>query len=243
MDNSAKRLLAILQRIHDFNNSTPIIDVWSQIFNCTDQMEALNQFSNFLNLINATAVEITDFDPDEIGHVQYWRSQIANAILSTKPIDPISAFISKIDNTSFSLLKLQSKLLHTKRRNRILLDDELTNLSLTTQEIIDHINNSDLSPENKTTLIRKFDSVLSAIKNHSVFGIDHLTKALDDVMLALIKDQFKILTEMKKSNSGLWDDFWTYWGRVADTLQNVGAVPLLADVGIRLSQLLPHIPN
>ena len=170
MENSASRLLELLEKGKAFPKNKSCADAWKFLLGVERDIEIPERLGHFYRLVGQAAEDVIRSNPAAAGGVDHWRSRIYSAIENSKFGNPWENFINQIDSHTFNYLRLQSDSLDSKRPTKKLNKDHLKKARDFLEKSLDEIRESSLPGADKINLIAKIQSVIFAIDNYDILG-------------------------------------------------------------------------
>ena len=179
MDNSAYRLLTILEAGKKYPGNRPCLSAWKHLLGADTELEVLGKYGYFFRLVGEAAEEVLRISPSSEGAVSHWKSRILAGISSSHMSSPWEAFMGQIDSHTFEYLRMQVDLVDGKIHKKSLDIEQLTKARGHLFVALNEIRESNsLTPETRIALIAKIQGIISAIDNYSIVGQDHVFDAV-----------------------------------------------------------------
>ena len=153
----------------DLEHSGTILQGWKRIFGDVPNMEVQRKIGLLYSLIDAAAQEVLEVDPEQLGAVNHWRSQLY-AGLSVTSSKSWNEFRANIDSHTINYLKIQSSLVHVTIPEEEVDYEDLMKARALLLEAIEEIRASEISSEVKLRMIRKIRKIVAAIDDYKLTG-------------------------------------------------------------------------
>ena len=234
MDNSAYRLLTLLEAGKKYPGNYACVRVWKDLLSAETELEVPEKFGYFLRLVGETAHDVLQISPSSVDSVSHWRGQILTAMSSSHMSSAWEGFINHIDSHTFAYLRMQADLIDGKIHKKLIDINQLTkareHLLLALSAIRD---SNTLAPATRIALITKIQAIISAIDNYHILGQEHVFDAVKVIYFDMTHAQQQGIEVPGKSN-------------IRDGLSIFADLMSMADGAIALSgpimQLLQNIP-
>lgn len=170
MDNSAFRLLRLLEKAKGHPDTTPSVRVWKSVFELANDADVPGRFGQLLVLAETAASDILEIDSSCSDAVSYWKGQILNAMSATTLHSPWKDFSKFIDTHTLQYLNLQARLLNASHTTFQLDREKLGRARDSLWEALESIRESDLPLPAKQILIKRISELISAIDDYVITG-------------------------------------------------------------------------
>lgn len=207
-DNSAARLLKILDHGKGINSDTPAKQAWARIFelenslnNTETQSILMSKLGQVMLLPHETMTLLEQYYPAQAPALNHTLAQIQSAFVSQNLSDKWYTFIRYIDKHCIDALTMTSALLENKLETKIIDSDELESFKARVQELIEHTIKSDLTSEFKKFMTHYLQKILNAINDYLISGAMPILDAVEATLgHAVLDPSFK--EELKESETG-----------------------------------------
>ena len=206
-DNSAARLLKILDAGKSINSNFPAKQAWGRIFELeeieTSEAESIlmSKLGQVMLLPHETMTLVEQYYPTQAPALNHTLAQIQAAFISQNLSDKWHTFIYHIDTHCIDVLSMTAALLENKLETKIIDTEELDSFRIRVQELIDDTIKSDLSSEFKKFMTHYLQKILGAINDYLISGAMPILDAVEATLgHAVLDPNFK--EELKESETG-----------------------------------------
>ncbi|MFD0740067.1 hypothetical protein ACFQZQ_12350 [Lysobacter koreensis] len=236
MDNSAARLLRVLERCKEIDTGVDCATAWREVLAAPDNNVLLGAFGEFFTLVNDTASEVLHRHPDLVDAVDHWRSRIFNGFNATQMNGRWEHFLAHIDNVTLFSLRSQAKVLHSEERRTELAPDQLSQIYQHLSQALELIGNGDMPVEIREMLIGRIENLQALINRYRFVG----QKALLDSAKLLAADVASIpvsqIEGLKKA--GIYDQIRESLAILANATTISATGPMIAGAAQNLLSLI-----
>lgn len=171
-DNPAARLKSILDIGLKENEGKPCIDVWCSILQIpqNEKNSLLNRLGKVMLLPSQTQVLIERHYPQLGATYPQWVEPINSAFLSQILTGPWQSFKQHISPNCISHIAMLSELLNAKLPTKIAIDTDLNKISQNFIDLMQDIDNSDLSDRLKNYLYAELKELRESIRDYKITG-------------------------------------------------------------------------
>jgi hypothetical protein len=234
MDNSAFRLLTILEAGKNYPGNYPCVRAWKDILGAETELEVPEKYGYFLRLVGETANDVLQISPSSEDAVAHWRGRILAAMSSSHMSSAWEGFISNIDSHTFSYLRMQADLINGKTPKNSIDTSQLAKAREHLQIALNEIRDSrTLKAETRIALISKIQAIISAIDNYHIVGQEYIFDAVKVVYFDMTLAKQEGIEVPGKSN-------------IREGLSIIADLMSMADGAIALSgpimQLVSNLP-
>lgn len=196
-DNSAARLLAILETGIGINPNVSAKDAWMNILGVnSDTPNAQSIFMSKLGQVMLLPHEIKiifdQYYPYNSTTLDYTLGQIQKAFSNQNLAQSWGGFINYIDTHCISTLSMASALLDSKLESKLIEKIELNSFKDKVMEILDEVIHSDLTHEFKKFMTHYLNKILSSIDDYFISGAMPILLAVESTIgHAVLDPNFK----------------------------------------------------
>lgn len=206
-DNSAARLLSILDYGKDLNPNTTIQNAWMDIFELEDsdpnsQSILMSKLGQVMLLPHEIKLLVEQYYPTQVPALNHALKQIKVAFTSARLSESWHQFINHIDTHCISTLSMVTALLDNKLESKLIEHKELDSFRERVQLLISETVNSELSVEFKKFMTHYLQKILGAINDYLISGAMPILEAVEATIGHAVLDPiFK--DELKDTDTGL----------------------------------------
>ncbi|WP_217517439.1 hypothetical protein [Vibrio metschnikovii] len=205
-DNSAARLLAILEQAKSLNPETNSQSAWMRIFELkgnTPLVESilLSKLGKVMLLPDEVKKNIEQYYPEHVDALSHTLRQIQIAFMNQNLDDKWGKFIQNIDQHCISTLSMTAALLESKFRTKLIDESKLNVFRDKVRSLLDDIIHSDLSIEFIQFITQYLQKILSSIDNYLISGAMPILEAVESTLGHAVLD-LKFRDELKNTETG-----------------------------------------
>lgn len=233
MENSAARLLGILENGKKASKSEQCINVWMKLLDANNGYDVPGKLGKLMLEADETASIILDAHPDEEESVKYWRQRICSGFSEASLNAQWQVFIKHIDIHVLNYLRGHAKLIHFDNPQKAVSTETLNNIKELAQKAKDALIESDLEAIIKLNLSKKLSEIIESIEDYKITGFTAVfdtASSLIGQIIQLPEDKKTALRESEASKK-IWEAFKT----ISDIAQATSGYIAL---GLSVSQLL-----
>lgn len=205
-DNSAARLLAILELGKSLDPNINAKDAWMIILGVTSdtanaQSILMSKLGQVMLLPHETQIIFEQYYPYNSASLDYTLSQIQKAFTNQNLSQDWRIFISYIDTHCISTLSMTSALLDNKLGSKLIEKTELDSFKGKIREILDEVIHSDLTNEFKKFMTHYLQKILNSIDDYLISGAMPILLAVESTIgHAVLDPNFK--SELRDTTTG-----------------------------------------
>lgn len=206
-DNSAARLLSILDHGKGLNPNTTIQNAWMNIFELkgddpNSQSVLMSKLGQVMLLPHEIKLLVEQYYPTQAPALNHTLNQIQVAFTSLNLSNLWNEFIRHIDTHCISTLSMVAALLDNKLESKLIEHKELDSFRERVQLLISETVDSELSVEFKKFMTHYLQKILGAINDYLISGAMPILDAVEATIGHAVLDPiFK--GELKDTDTGL----------------------------------------
>ncbi|EHV9836592.1 hypothetical protein ACUAW6_003457 [Vibrio cholerae] len=186
-DNSAARLLAILELAKSLSPDTNSKSAWMRIFELkgnTPLIESvlLSKLGQVMLLPHEVKQNIEQHYPEHVDALSHTLRQIQIAFMNQNLDDKWGKFIINIDQHCISILSMAAALLENKLSTASIDESKLNLFRSKVRELLDDIVLSDLSVEFQRFMTHYLQKILSSIDDYLISGAMPILEAVESTL-------------------------------------------------------------
>ncbi|EJG0692569.1 hypothetical protein C4G81_RS23445 [Vibrio parahaemolyticus] len=207
-DNSAARLLKILDEGKGINPNLGAKQAWGRIFelqNIETSTETesilMSKLGQVMLLPHETMTLVEQYYPAQAPALNHTLAQIQAAFVSQNLSGKWDTFIRHIDKHCIDTLSMTTALLENKLETKLIDAEKLESFRIRVQELIEDTIKSDLTSEFKKFMTHYLQKILGAINDYLISGAMPILDAVEATLgHAVLDPDFK--EELKESETG-----------------------------------------
>ena len=182
-DNPAARLKAILDTGKTHSGGLKCIEVWHAILGIRHEQknEFFERLGKIMELSNQTRQLVKTHFPHQIESSEICLSTIDFAFTTQALNSSWNSFIGQIDSPCMHTLGLIADLLHSKVSAKVVKQNELEIIFKGFKELLDIIDNSDISNSLKQYLVNEINDLLNSIRDYKITGAVPILKQAESM--------------------------------------------------------------
>ncbi|WP_155616959.1 hypothetical protein [Xanthomonas translucens] len=165
MNNSASKLLAILENCRKQPNGRSCTETWKDVLSVDSNTKLIGAFGEFFSLAESASKEILAIHKDDSG-VEYWKARIFNGFHSTALARPWAEFVQHIDDITIFTLKAHAALLDMKTPSRDANAEEFEKIDKLLKEATSFLMELELSNEAKEVILSRIEQLQALIRRY-----------------------------------------------------------------------------
>jgi hypothetical protein len=206
-DNSAARLLAILERARKINPNTTCQAAWDALLDAqNDSSKLLSRMGKMIALpeqITSTLSNSSGVNSELLAHIS---DQFRSAFTYQKTNDKWSEFTTRIDAHLINYLGLASSLLEMQTQTKILSDEEINKLRQNFSDLLEEIRQNNISPRLKAYITQQIYGILSALDDYFITGAEPIMHKIESTVgHALVDKEYKNFLTSEELGKSLLD--------------------------------------
>ena len=215
MDNSAKRLLRILEagKEEKINKDASCRQVWMSLLDVPNNNEVLllSRVGKTMALVGEIETELKALNKVNIESYLGWLPTIKLAFSNQQLKSPWATFINQIDDHTFNYLNNSSDILDMGMPQKTFNIDNVLELSNSISELLSEILESDLPDNVKIFMSSKLREIQIAIDEFHITGNTPIIEAVESFVGHVMLHQ-----DLKQSSAGseTADKFWGFMGKL-----------------------------
>lgn len=232
-DNPAARLLNLITEGRKNDPNANCRSVWVQLLGTNENPQLMSRLGKAMELPEQIISALSESFPSQGNTWSHWESQINSAFMAQNLNSTWNSFIGNIDNHSFTYLRLASDLLQSKANTKLLVDEEITSLRDSLQDIYTDAQTSPMPDEVRKFILRHLKKLIDGIDEYKISGalpiLDSIESAVGHMAIDKNYKNFLFDTELGK--------------KLLDTLSSAANVVTVA-VGLpQLTQAIAQLAN
>lgn len=177
MDNSASRLLFILEKCKEVDKKLSCAQAWKQVLDVSSEGELMGAIGDFMKLAEQAGKEIMTDHPDESDAVRYWQRKILSGFGSASLSVSWDNFSNHIDNVSIFSIRSQSKILNSSSNKKKIDAEEISKIIDLFQSSLDLCAELKISKNAKKAICSRIEQIISLLNRYQYVGQDALLDA------------------------------------------------------------------
>ncbi|MEE9423993.1 MAG: hypothetical protein V3V18_03320 [Methylococcales bacterium] len=226
MQNSAERLLKILQEGENHDNGKSCRQVWQELLRVQNDDEALliSRLGKTMLLPYEIALIIDEHFPEERETHKYWINRVSTAFKQQNLDQKWETFNKIIDQHTISYLRISANLLSVLTGSSDLGEDKLSDLRESINNLLVDVRDSDITANAKVYLLRSLQRILIALDEYEISGSMPIIDAIEMTYGHAVADpDFRSSICESKIGEKVWSTL-----SMAANVVTVAGVPLLA---------------
>lgn len=200
-DNSARRLLNILEKGKMIPNNTSCKEVWFKLLNIDNQDISLlfSRLGKLMTLQKDILIDLEKFYPNQKKSYNYWSHRLNMAFSKQNINSSWLTFIESIDEHSIEYLRMSSDLLDSKIEIKVLEKEELEQIRDIINNLIKEVIALNLDEDFKKYLLKYLKKMIDSIDEYNITGITPIIESFENTLgHALVNKNFG--ENIQKSN-------------------------------------------
>ena len=236
MDNSASRLLFILEKCKEADKKLSCAQAWSQVLNVSDDAELMGAIGDFMKLAEQAGKEIMADHPDELDSVRYWQRRILLGFKSAALSVTWDNFSNHIDSVSIFSLRSQSKILNSSSNKKKIEIEEISKIIEIFQSSLELCSDLKISTKARKAICSRIEQIISLLNRYQYVGQD----AVLDATKLLVADISLLPKEEKEEvfNSSTYSKLKEAAENLANATTIIFENPMITAAGTSLLNLL-----
>lgn len=226
MENSAARLLSILENGKDHPKTEICSAVWMTLLGAESNYEIPGKLGKLLHQADQTAGIIIAAHPDEAEAVKYWRQRIFAALNETPLGGQWQNFYKHIDGHVLNYLRGHAKLINFDNPQKAVPADTLCHIRELALEAKNSLIESNLEAIVKLNLAKKLSEIIESIDDYKITGFSEVFDTASSLIGQIIQ-----LPESRKSalrESAASSKIWETFKSISDAAQATSGYVALA---------------
>lgn len=236
MDNSASKLLSILEICRKQSKSRSCVDTWKEVLEVSSHTELVGALGEFLSLADNAAKEVLSVHPDESG-VEYWKLRIFKGFYSASLSRPWAEFIQHVDDVTIFTLRSHAALIAGKRPMLSASSESLKEISDLLEQATILLMELALADEEKSILLTRIEQLKCLINRYrfvSPSAVMDAAKVLAAELVVVGRNQPEVVRDTK-----FYSTLKESLELLANATQVASSTPMVIGVSTFLLGLVP----
>jgi hypothetical protein len=201
-DNSAKRLLALLNSGRSIQQTRICRDVWHELLDTgRDEAQLMTRLGKVMALPGEVVAAMSKYYPHQSSVWSHWFAQVNHAFINQQLSGQWASFITAIDVHSFNYLSMTADMLANRETVKTIDPNKLTELRDQLAEFVSEILKSDIDVGVKDTLARHVQRLIVALDEYRFTGTMPILDAVDAAIGHVMRD-LQYSSTLKSSEFG-----------------------------------------